>query len=194
MKKIIFTLSCIFSVSAGYSQLSSNNTNSYVTEDKYYNDTENGCNTLIKTETYPGGQVMTSAKEPIIISNNGSPVVHVVLIKGLDGLIMNIGLIDAEVLCISKNANAEVTFTDNKKITIKHLSDLDCRGNFTCFLGEAFMNKKELDALKVKKIKQVTVTYTDLKNEELVYFKKTYNFTVQEGEKIMKTINCLSNQ
>ncbi|TRW25721.1 hypothetical protein FMM05_05730 [Flavobacterium zepuense] len=153
------------------------------------------CNLLTETKTYTGGKTMTSAKEPIKLFDDASAKTGVSLdaIKGSSSLILNFGRIERIAICINKNAPLNLEFTDGTKLVLKHMGELDCKGNFSCFLGEQMNTGKELGVLKSKKIKKVSIEYTDTENGAIKKFTKDYTLTADQGEKLSKIINCLSN-
>ncbi|KGO94869.1 hypothetical protein [Flavobacterium subsaxonicum] len=197
MKKILLC-TALFAVSiSGYSQteattkegkkvlLNSNGTWAYADGD---------CNTLTETKTYAGGKVMSSAKEVISVSSDaGKTGITINIVKGTGALILNLGRIEREIFCVSKNAPMSIEFTDGTKLAVKHMGDLNCNGNFSCFLGEQVGTDKELEILKTKKIKKVSIEYTDTENGNVKKFTKEYTLSADQTEKINKIIKCLTN-
>jgi hypothetical protein len=151
------------------------------------------CAQLLKTETY-NGKVMTSGKENIKIStDNGVTGIDISLIKGSESVIINMANLSKAILCVTKNAPAIVEFTDGTKTTLTHPTELNCKGNFACFFGEKFGNAKDLELLKSKKIKQITIEYTDTENGNIKKNNSIFTINSAQAEKFMKTVQCLSN-
>jgi len=151
------------------------------------------CANLVETKTYPGGKVMTSSKENIKISADGKTGIDISLLKGTSSIIYNFAAITNDVKCVVKDAPGTVEFTDGSKITIKHMSDLNCKGNFSCFLGSATGTGTEGTALQSKKIKKITLQYTKKENDSFTNYNEDFIVTTEQADKIFKTIQCLSN-
>jgi len=153
------------------------------------------CYLLTHTKTYTGGTIVTSAKDPIKLFDNASAStgISLAVIEGSSSLILNFGRIEQVVMCIDKNAPMNLEFTDGTKLVLMHMNELDCEGNFSCFLGEQMKTGKELETLKIKKIKKISIEYTDTENGLIKKFYKDYTLTANQGEKLSKTIICLSN-
>lgn len=150
------------------------------------------CSTLTKTQTYTGGKVMSTSKENIKIANNGKNLIEFAVIKGESALILNISRQGREVKCVSKNAKMTVEFTDKTKTTLNHMSDLNCEGNFSLFLGLNAETSEKLNLLKAKKISKTTIEYSDSVDGKIVIVAEDNVYTDAEAEKIRKTINCLN--
>lgn len=150
------------------------------------------CSNLTKTETYSGGKVMTSSRENIKISNNGKNSIEFSAVKGEATLILNISRQKGELTCVAKNALMTVEFTDKTKMTIAHMGDLNCKGNFSLFLGEVLENEDKLNLFKTKKIAKTSIAYSNSVDGKIVVMNEDNVYTDAEAEKIRKTINCLN--
>lgn len=152
----------------------------------------NDCSNLTKTETYSGGKVMSSSRDNIKISNNGKNLIEFSIIKGEGSLIMNISRQKGELTCVAKNAKMTVEFTDKTNITIAHMGDLNCKGNFSLFLGELLENEDKLILFKTKKIAKTSIEYSNSVDGKIVVISEENVYTDTEADKIRKTINCLN--
>jgi hypothetical protein len=151
------------------------------------------CGNLTETKTYTGGKVMTSSKGNIRISSDGNSGLDLAILKGTGTIILNFATVGYEIKCVRKDAPGTIEFTDGSTISIKHMGDLNCTGNFSGFFGSGMGNDAVAKTLKSKAVKKVTLEYTDTKNN--VEIKNTESFTVAaaDADKILKTIQCLSN-
>jgi len=195
MKKILFAAGFFLTAFTVYSQTEAT-TKSGVKVLLHQNGTwtYNDCSQLLETKTYTGGKVMTSAKENIKIStDNGVTGIDIALIKGTEAVILNFTNLSKAVLCVNKNAPMIVEFGDGTKTTLVNPTDLNCNGRFACFLGENLGNVKDLELLKLKKIKKVTIEYTDTENGAIKKNLSVFTFNDAQADKFMKTIQCLSN-
>lgn len=153
------------------------------------------CGELIKVVTNGNGKQTISGKGFI---NSFSEIEKnkqkLLLLKASSGaVIVNFSPKTREAVCVNKNAVGDIEFTDGSKVTINHMGDLDCEGNFSYYLSKDFDTLKELEMFKSKKIKNITVEYTTTENGKIVKFTRKSSFTDEDGDKIMKTIQCLSN-
>ena len=150
------------------------------------------CEELIETKTYPGGSVMSSPKEKIRVFKDADNGLEIMLVKTTESVIVNFNAFGG-IKCVRKNAIAEITFTDDTKLSLQNMGDLDCRGNFSYFMGGAIGKEKELGLLKLKTMKKVKIEYADTDdkgNLKLIYEETA--FTKEQGERIMKVIDCLT--
>jgi uncharacterized protein YkvS len=150
------------------------------------------CAALLKTENY-SGQTMTSNKESIKISADGGKTgLKISLIKG-SAIILNFGIIEAEVKCIRAEAPMVIEFTDGTKTTVNHMSKLSCEGNFSVYFSSALGNVKQLEMLKTKKIKKVTIEYTDTEKGVIVKQNDEFVFGTAQADAFVNVLQCLSN-
>lgn len=151
------------------------------------------CAALTETKTYDGGKVMTSSKEKFRVSADGKNGIDISILKGSNTIIFNFASINQDIKCISKNAHGTIEFTDGSKIAITHMSELNCRGNFSCFLGSALGSETEAKAIQTKKIKKISLDYNKKENNAYVDYTEDFNVAPAQADKILKTIQCLSN-
>jgi hypothetical protein len=151
------------------------------------------CSALTETKTYAGGKVMTSSKEKFRISADGINGIDISILKGTGTTIFNFASVKDDLKCISKDAPGTIEFTDGSKIAIKHMNDLNCMGNFSCFFGSAVGSEKEAKVLQTKKIKKISLQYTKQENNAVVKYTEDFNVAAAQADKILKTIQCLSN-
>lgn len=151
------------------------------------------CATLLKTETY-SGNTMTSAKENIKVSADGGKTgLNISLVKGTTAVMLNFGIIESDIKCVNKDAPLVIEFTDASRVTVTHMGDLNCKGNFALFLAEDIGNIKELELLKTKNIKKVTLEYTDSNSGNIIKNTKEFIFGAAQADKFKKIVQCLSN-
>lgn len=151
------------------------------------------CAAFIKTETYTGGKVMTSAKENIKITKDGKTGLEIILLQGSESLIIRLSPIVRQVKCVSKNNILKLDFTDGTSRSLTHMNDIDCGGNFNVYLGKSLGNTADLEALKTKKIKKIAIQYTDTKDDAIVKYFEDHVVSDSEATLIQRTINCLTN-
>ena len=151
------------------------------------------CSALTETKTYPGGKVMTSSKENFRVSADGKNGIDLSILKGSGTTIYNFASINKDIKCVNKDAPGTIEFTDGSKITIKHMSELNCKGNFSCFLGLVVGTEAEAKVLQTKKIKKISLEYTKKENNAFVNYTEDFNVAAAQADKILKTIQCLSN-
>jgi len=151
------------------------------------------CGALIETKTYPGGKVVTSSKEDIRVSADGINGIDISILKGTGLLIFNFAAVNKDIRCVHKDAPGIIEFTDGSKIRIKHMSDLNCKGNFSCFVGTGVGSEADAKVLHTKKIKKISMEYTKTENNAIVKYTEDFNVAPSQADKILKTIQCLSN-
>lgn len=152
------------------------------------------CSELLKTTTKANGSKSVSSKDDIVsFSDNKENSIKLFLMKTGNIVAMNFSPENSEVICVNKNAISDIEFTDGTKISINNMGDLDCEGNFSYFLSAEIGTLKELEMFKSKKIKSISIEYSDTENGKIIKFTRKSSFTDKDGEKIMRTIQCLSN-
>lgn len=151
---------------------------------------QSDCLNMLKVDSY-NGKVMTSSKEPVKVLKDANDGIEITVVYG-SNLILNIGTANRAVKCVRKNANMDITFTDGIKTSLKHMADLDCRGNFSVFLGEVFQNNDQLKMLETKKVKKLSITYSDTKDGKLVDTVQDFIFTDDQAKLFMQTMTCIS--
>ncbi|KGO86797.1 hypothetical protein Q765_09230 [Flavobacterium rivuli WB 3.3-2 = DSM 21788] len=151
------------------------------------------CSALTETKTYAGGKVMTSSKENFRVSADGKNGIDISILKGTGTIIFNFASINQDVKCVNKDAAGTIEFTDGSKVDIKHMSDLNCKGNFSCFFGLAVGTETEAKAVQDKKIKRISLEYTKKENNTFVKYTEDFNVAAAQADRILKTIQCLSN-
>ncbi len=150
------------------------------------------CAALLKTETY-SGKTMTSGKENIKVSADGGKTgLSISLIRG-SAIILNFGIIEAAAKCIKEEAPMIVEFTDGSKTTVNHMGKLSCEGNFSVYFSSSLGNVKQLEMLITKKIKKVTIEYTDTNNGVIVKQHDEFVFGTAQADGFAKVLQCLSN-
>lgn len=193
MKKILLSASFLFTLCA-FSQ-----TEATTKDGKKVILNSNGtwmyaeCASLLKTENV-GGKMMTSSKDVINVpATDNSPGILISLIKGSQSVIFNFATAGKDLYCVNKDAPMVVTFTDNSTVIIKHMSDLNCKGNFSFFLGETLGNKDLLDKIISKQIKKVVIEYSETDNGKIKKINKEMLFDAATGTKVLQVAQCLSN-
>lgn len=153
------------------------------------------CSELIKTVTNANGKQTMSGKGYIhSFSEIEENKQKLLLFKASSGaVILNFSPENREAVCVNKKAIGAIEFTDGSKAIINHMGDLDCEGNFSYYLSKDVGTLKELEIFKSKKIKSITIEYTTTENGKIAKFTRKSSFKDEDGEKIMKTIQCLSN-
>jgi len=151
------------------------------------------CSALTETKTYAGGKVMTSSKEIFRVSADGKTGIDISILKGTGTIIFSFASVSKDIKCVDKGSPGIIEFTDGSKIAFKHMSDLNCKGSFSCFLGSALGSEAEAKAVQNKKIKTITLEYTKTENDNLVKHTEDFNVTTVQADSILKTIQCLSN-
>lgn len=182
MKQIILSLVLIISVSVFSQTQAGKNTVS-----------AGDCDRLLKIEDLPDGKLTTAARDNIIISkDNGKTGLSVLLLKGSGAIILNFSTLGKGIWCIRKDAKGLVYFHDGTQMEIKHMGSLDCKGNFSCFLGEATGYGNELEQLKSKKIRKLSIEYTETENGAIKIVTTETEFPDTEAEKIMNILQCMT--
>ena len=172
MKIIILFTSILFSLSA-HCQINSK------------------CDEIIETKTYSGGVVMSSPKEKIKINKGGEKGLEVMIVKGEESLILNFSAY-GDITCIGSNSFMNIEFTDGSKLKLDNMGGMNCKGNFSYFMGGVIGKEDVLKQLKSKSLKKIAIEYSEVKNEDLHTFMEETTFTKEQGQKIMALINCLS--
>lgn len=150
------------------------------------------CAGLLKTETY-SGKTMTSNKDNIKVSADGGKTgLNISLIKG-SAIILNFGIIESVAKCVKEEAPMIIEFTDGNKTTVNHMSKLSCEGNFSVYFSSEIGNIKQLEILKTKKIKKVTIEYTDTENGVIVKQNEEFVFGTTQADAFLNVLQCLSN-
>lgn len=194
MKLKLITASLLFLSAIAYSQTEATTKDGKkVILNKDMTWTYADCSALTETKTYAGGKVMTSSKEIFRVSADGKTGIDISILKGTGTTIFNFASISKDIKCVNNDAPGTIEFTDGSKIAIKHMSDLNCKGNFSCFLGSAVGTETEAKALQNKKIKKITLEYSKTENDKLVQSKEDFNVTPVQADSILKTIQCLYN-
>jgi len=151
------------------------------------------CGALVKSEI-SNGKMYTSAKDKITINEIGkSTGIDVTLLKGSTSVIVNFVYNGSDIKCIDKDAPMIIEFTDDTKVNMKSMNDLNCKGSAALFLGKQMGNEANLKLLATKKIKKISIEYSVKQNNEIVKIVGDFNTTPEQGDKIMKTIKCLGN-
>lgn len=152
---------------------------------------QNDCSKLLKSENYSGTE-MISSKEPIVVYNALKEAVNINWVYGSN--LMLVIKSDVNLKCVGTNANMDIHFTDGTKLSVKHMGNMNCEGNYALFLGEVFQNQNILDKLKKTKVKKMAITYSDMVDGKLVLKTEEFSLSGDQSEKFNKTLNCITSK
>ncbi|WP_159799046.1 hypothetical protein [Flavobacterium sp. MK4S-17] len=152
------------------------------------------CGRYIKTKTYDNGKTSVSSKENIQINNNGkNNGLSILVLKGSSALILSFGPADRAVKCVKEDAKMNIVFADGTTAGLTHMKELDCEGNFVVFLGKDLGNAASLDKIRTKKIKKLTIDFTETKNGKLATDTQEFVFTDAEASLFINTVKCITD-
>ncbi|OIQ18658.1 MAG: hypothetical protein BM557_06960 [Flavobacterium sp. MedPE-SWcel] len=157
--------------------------------------TDSLCNYFTHTKTYTSGKSVTYANNTIKIKGaEGKTGLEVMLMKTSQSVVMNITILDDTIWCVDENTQANITFTNGKKIVLQNMGEDNCEGNFSCFLSDVMGNKKELGKLTKKMIKSISISYAINNSETSVTNTVETIFNTGEAYRVKTIVTCLSQK
>ncbi|AXG74687.1 hypothetical protein DVK85_10785 [Flavobacterium arcticum] len=157
--------------------------------------TDSLCNFFTHTKTYTNGKSVIYANNTIKVKGEeGKTGLEIMLLKTSQSIVMNITILDKDIWCVNKETRANITFTDGRKIELQNMGEDNCRGNFSCFLGNIMGNKKELEKLSKKLIKSISISYTINNSETSVTNTVETFFNTGEAYRVKTITECLSDK
>lgn len=153
------------------------------------------CNFYTHIETYDNGKRIIYANSAILVNRTkDKPALEIMMLKTSQSVVMNISIVDKDIWCVNNNTEANITFTDGKKITLKNMGKSNCRGNFSCFLSEVLGNEKELKKLSKTFIKSISITYAINNSETTENTTVNTNLSIGEAYRVKTITECLINR
>lgn len=151
------------------------------------------CNYFTHIEKYADGRQVIFANNTVkVTGEHGKTGLEVMLMKTSQSVVFNISIIDPTVIwCTDKETRAVITFTDGKKMELSNMGDNNCKGNFSCFLGNLMGNKKELKQLSEKLIRSMSISYAINNSETTVTNTVETLFSKGEAFRVRTIMACL---
>lgn len=145
------------------------------------------CGAFTKTETAKDGSTSQSAKEFLIVSNDGATgfgiTMYSLMSEGSKYLVITNIVFDKEV-CVGKGSSKMVvTFEDGEQLTFINYKKDNCEGVMQFVIGKSMENEDAADKLKTKKVRSI----------KTICVEKTVVKSLSENNQIQfqGTIKCL---
>jgi hypothetical protein len=149
------------------------------------------CDNLLSYEVDEfSGKGNWANKEQIILSDNGVDGMYMMLLMANDTRKTLIWITTStEVGCVDKGKKVELVFTDGERMTLYSEGTFNCKGKATCYFGNIFGKKSEMQKLATTTIDMIRVQGSStshsekLKPQTAEYFKSTFSCLVEEMKK-----------
>lgn len=116
------------------------------------------CGAFTKTETAKDGTTSQSAKDFLIVSNDGSTgfgfTMYSVMLDG-EKYVVIVGVALEKGICVDKSSKLTVTFEDGDQVTLKNFKADNCDGVVQAIIGKKVANESVVEQLKTKKVKSI---------------------------------------
>lgn len=144
------------------------------------------CGVFVEAKTNSKGESYNSAKEFLIISNDGVTgfgfTFYTFNYQGKKMFAMRGIPLEAGV-CVDANTAVYITFEDGSDVGLKNFEDANCKGLVEVYFGELLKNSSAVESLKNQKVKSIKLVAGD----------KIINKTLSEGnqQQMQGTFKCL---
>ncbi|MBC7587603.1 MAG: hypothetical protein H7178_04510 [Chitinophagaceae bacterium] len=145
------------------------------------------CGAFTKTETAKDGSTSQSAKEFLIVSNDGATgfgfTMYSIMLEGSKYIVITGVVLDKEVCVAKGSSKMVVTFEDGEQLTLNNLNKDNCEGVVQAIIGKKLDNEVAGEQLKTKKVRSI----------KIVGVEKTVVKSLSENNQIQLqgTIKCL---